>query len=312
MMRLLLLCCWLATAAFAAVITEEQAGFLFGKWAAQYNKQYTAHELQLRYKIFKDNLAFIENQNCLGKSYTLGLNEFGDLTHEEFKSTYVGKIPARDLSKRNAVKLPPSTNDKGIDWRAKGAVTPVKNQGQCGSCWAFSTTGTIEGLIFIQSKNLTSLSEQQLVDCTKPINAGCGGGMPDRTMDWVAKNGICSEKDYPYTAKDGQCQQCTPAVRIKGHQELQDEDDIAPACDKQPVSVLIEADQRCFQFYQSGVFDDESCGELIDHAVLAVGYTDEYFIVKNSWGVSWGDKGYIYMRRGMNLCGISYGPSVPV
>jgi C1A family cysteine protease len=309
----LFLACVLVAAVSASVLSEDQTQWLFTRWVAQYNKQYNADTFIGRYKTFKANLEMIEQHNSAGKhSYTLAMNEFGDLSHEEFVARHVGKIPKFNASERNPVELPPSTNAAGVDWRSKGAVTPVKNQGQCGSCWAFSTTGAVEGLHFIQSKALLSLSEQQLVDCTRAINFGCDGGWPDKTMTWLGSHGgLCSESSYPYKGVDGTCKSCTSVATVKGGTDLKGEASIQPACDKQPVSILIEADQPCFQFYNSGVFADESCGTEIDHAVLVVGYTTDYWIVKNSWGTSWGEKGYIRMKRGMNICGIATGPAVP-
>jgi len=318
------LCVALLVAVVAAQLSEDQNQFLFSRWVAQYNKAYaSAADVKYRYNIWKENLETIRLHNeaaDAGKhSYTLAMNEFGDLSHAEFVAGHVGKIPERK-QQPNKVKLAPvSPADESIDWRAEGAVTPVKNQQQCGSCWAFSVTGTLEGMHFLDTRNKTgkgeliSLSEQQLVDCTRDINFGCQGGWPDKTIDWLSQNGgSCKEADYKYTARDGTCKKCTAAVTTSGVIDLQSEDDIYPALTATPVSILIEADQSVFQFYKSGVFDDQSCGTNIDHAVLVVGYTSDkdYWIVKNSWGTSWGAQGYIFMKRGINICGISTGPAV--
>jgi C1A family cysteine protease len=308
----------------AAPLTEDASRWLFTHWIAQYSKQYESNELQARYEVFRNNLQFINKHNELAeagkKSYTLAMNEFGDLTSKEFAAKFVGKIPQRNPADVRRVRMPAVKADDSIDWRKVGAVTPIKNQGQCGSCWAFSTTGTMEGMWFQYTKNTTgtgqlvSLSEQQLVDCTRTINYGCSGGWPDKTIDWLAANGgSCLESDYKYTARDGTCKKtCKAVAQTSGVVDLTGEDDIYPALQMFPVSILIEADQPVFQFYSGGVFDDLSCGFDIDHAVLVAGYNadDDTWIVKNSWGTSCGAQGYIYMKRGINICGISTGPAI--
>merc|ERR1719461_1845751 len=179
-----------------------------------------------------------------------------------------------------------------VDWRTKGAVTPVKNQGSCGSCWAFSTTGSMEGAVKIATGTLTSLSEQQLVDCSKAEgNMGCQGGLMDNGFKYIEKNGgLDSEEDYPYTARNGECNTVKAAKHvstIKSHQDVREENaqDLMRALTQQPVSVAIEADQTGFQHYKSGVFSG-TCGDKLDHGVLAVGYNDDAWIVKNSWGAT--------------------------
>jgi len=208
-----------------------------------------------------------------------------------------------------------------LDWVSKGAVTGIKDQGQCGSCWAFSSTGSIEGAVFLKHGHLTSLSEQQLVDCsTAQGNAGCQGGLMDSAFKYVQTNGLCTESAYPYTAKNGVCHSssCAPSAdsKITGYKDVtHTENALGAAVDLTPVSVAIEADQSGFQLYKSGVFCG-TCGTSLDHGVLAVGYGDEgttaYWKVKNSWGTSWGEQGYIRMCRNSNKCGISNEPSYPL
>jgi len=215
------------------------------------------------------------------------------------------------------VHAPPAS----IDWTTKGAVTAIKDQGQCGSCWAFSTTGSVEGAWQIAGNKLVSLSEQQLVDCSGSFgNEGCNGGLMDYAFEYIIANkGITTEQGYPYKGVDGTCKKNQKAAAtIKGYQDVTsgDEDALLDAVALGPVSVAIEADQSCFQFYSGGILSDPSCGTNLDHGVLAVGYgTDStntnYWKVKNSWGKSWGEKGYVRMIRGQNECGISLAASYP-
>jgi len=208
-----------------------------------------------------------------------------------------------------------------VDWRSKGAVTPVKNQQQCGSCWAFSSTGAIEGAWFVKSGKLVSVSEQQLVDCSRSFgNMGCGGGWMDNAFKYVISNkGLCTEEDYPYTAKDTTCHTCTSAVTVSSYVDVpaNNLDALAAAVSAQPVAVAISVN-AAFQSYKSGVFD-ATCGTVLNHGVLAVGYGTEgkdFWIVKNSWGQSWGENGYIRMVKsagtGSGQCGIAMVASYPV
>jgi C1A family cysteine protease len=208
-----------------------------------------------------------------------------------------------------------------VDWVAKGAVSPVKDQGQCGSCWAFSAVGSIEGAHQIAGNPLTQFSEQQLVSCSTSYgNLGCNGGLMDSAFQYVEKNGLCTETDYPYTAKSDflhcRASSCATAVKITGYTDVKslDESALLAAATAAPVSVAIEADTQVFQLYSGGVFDNARCGTQLDHGVLVVGYgtdTKDYWKVKNSWGSSWGESGYIRMVRGKNMCGINTQPSFP-
>jgi hypothetical protein len=208
-----------------------------------------------------------------------------------------------------------------MDWVAEGAVTPVKNQGQCGSCWAFSTTGSVEGAYFVAIGKLVSLSEEDLVQCDHGGDQGCQGGLMDNAFKWIEQNGLCSEGDYPYSSGGGTagtCKtSCSPVVTVTGFTDVppKDEKALLLAVAKQPVSVAIEADKSAFQLYNSGVLDSTSCGTQLDHGVLIVGYgTDggkDYWKVKNSWGATWGESGYLRMVRDKNMCGIAQQPSYP-
>jgi C1A family cysteine protease len=230
-------------------------------------------------------------------------------------------ISSSSFAPLNTTALPTS-----VDWSAKGAVTPIKNQEQCGSCWAFSTTGSVEGAWFLAKGELVSLSEQQLVDCSGPEgNQGCNGGLMDYAFEYIIKNkGITTEAAYPYTAADGTCQAAGKPVEatLSGYKDVSPNSETAllTAIAQQPVSVAVEADQSVFQFYSGGVMDS-ACGTALDHGVLAVGYgTDtgkDYYKVKNSWGADWGEKGYIRLGRGAKFnpsgqCGIQMDPSYPV
>jgi C1A family cysteine protease len=306
----------LAVVAVNAITPEET---LFVQHVQKYNKKYDGvEEFFKRFNVFKSNIAYINSENAKNHSYTLGLNEFADMTRAEFFSTMTGLLPERPVG--NDVHVAPAgfAPEDSVDWRSKGAVTPVKNQGQCGSCWAFSTTGSLEGAMFIKNKQLPNLSEQQLVDCAGSSgNQGCNGGLMDYAFTWISTNGICSESDYPYVARDQSCKKgCKSVGKNKGFKDVQQgsESALISAVALAPVSVAIEADQSAFQFYSGGVFS-ASCGTQLDHGVLAVGYSaqgsQKYWIVKNSWGTSWGEQGYIRMVQGKNECGINNMASYP-
>jgi len=296
---------------------------LFTRWVQQNDKTYQHEEFFHRYNTFKANLDLINLSNAANKSYTLTMNKFGDLNTEEFGARFCGYKPSL---RTNAVFSSDVDVDAfvgaSVNWVTKGAVTPVKDQGQCGSCWAFSATGAIEGANFVGGKGLTSVSEQQLVDCAGSAgNQGCNGGLMDYAFDYVIKNGgIAAESAYPYTARDGSCKRVASVSKISSYKDVAagDEAALLVAATQQPIAIAIEADQACFQFYHSGVLDDASCGTNLDHGVLLAGYdTDaatgkDYWLVKNSWGASWGDKGYIKFVRGKNQCGITLAASYPV
>ena len=225
---------------------------------------------------------------------------------------------------REPVPEPETPLAAGVDWRTKGAVNPVKNQGQCGSCWSFSTTGSLEGAHFIKTGKLVSLSEQQFVDCDWGDN-GCNGGLMDNAFKYAEKNAIALESEYPYTAKSHGAFGCKSkehpgTVKVSSYTDVAHSSSTAlkTALAQQPVSVAIEADKPVFHQYTGGVITGSSCGTQLDHGVLAVGYgTDatagDYYIVKNSWTASWGEQGYVRIgiADGLGVCGIQSQPSWP-
>jgi C1A family cysteine protease len=294
------------------------------------------------YKNWAENDKHIENVNFQNLTYALGHNQFSGMSTEDFReylgysklfgetSNLRGVLSFETVGAGDLTSLP-----KSIDWVELGAVTSVKDQGQCGSCWSFSTTGALEGAYYLANGQLISFSEQQLVDCDNWKNGGrdhgCNGGLMDNAFNWIGKNsGLCTETGYPYvsgtTKTAGDC--TTSCSKVSGSSiasfvdvEPSSDDAMMTAVAKQPVSVAIEADQKDFQFYKSGVFTS-SCGTNLDHGVLVVGYGtmdgQDYYKVKNSWASTWGADGYIYLGRGSSYnngdgqCGVLLEASYPV
>jgi len=329
-MTKLAIVCVLALVAVAAAsprLSEDEYQFVFTKWMSQYQKEYKVDAFFYRYTIFKNNMDAINAHNSGNNSWSMGMNAFGDQTQEEFFSSHTGykrilrphaqavNGPAATHSRSHQTKMA----DPALDWRTKGAVTGVKDQGQCGSCWAFSAVGSIEGSLAIKSGSLQSFSEQQLVDCAGSYgNYGCQGGLMDYAFEYVIAKGITTEALYPYKAVDGTCKKFTASGHISSYVDVKSGSETAlmTAVNLGPVSIAIEADKSVFQFYAGGVFDSTACGVTLDHGVLVVGYgTDagkQYWIVKNSWGTSWGESGYIRMIRNKNECGLAIEPSYAV
>jgi cathepsin L len=303
------------------------------QWVAyktRFNKQYTnAVEEVTRRAIFAKALTDIQEHNLLAdlglKSYRRGINNFTDLTSNEFRQRNGLKYsPKPQLVGATFAEVALDSVPKTVDWRKKGIVTPIKNQEQCGSCWAFAAVASLEGQHALKTKKLVSLSEQNLVDCSGPEgNFGCEGGLPDQGYQYIIDNkGIDTEKSYPYTAEDGDCDFNKKTVGAT----IQKFTDIATGDEKAlqkavatigPISVGIDASNDSFQSYSGGIYDEENCStSQLDHGVTVVGYgTDngkDYWLVKNSWGEDWGIKGYIKMSRNANnQCGIATLASYP-
>lgn len=321
----------------------------FNKFINKYNKKYNDQELYHKFITFSNNLYKIKTHEF---NFKLDINEFADLSEDEFKgfikNTFlnsndeINKIKTKNglritYNKRikplNKVVCKPFSSSKNsssllneIDWRQLGAVTVPKDQGKCGSCWSFSASGAMEGAWAIKHGQLISLSEQHLIDCsTKYNNNGCQGGLMDNAFEYVIDSGgMCSESEVPYEAKQHLfCKQCNYVMSISSCVDVTPNNQLhlKEAVNIGPVSVAIEADTSVFQFYSGGVIDSVKCGNNLDHGVLIVGYGNEngkdYWLVKNSWGINWGDGGFVKIGRSSSvddegICGIAMQPSYPV
>jgi C1A family cysteine protease len=365
----------LKTLFLTAILIPLSGAHIFEERFDQWLKQFSVHvhDDNHRGNLLQNwisNDKYIEEMNNKNLTYSLGHNHFSGMNSEEFSSflntdnDFFGKInPTKIKRDVNEVRclsscvksfdnkhkldtvscvadcfqdnLSKTAVPDSINWVEKGAVTPVKDQGQCGSCWSFSTTGSLEGAYFIKNGNLESFSEQQLVDCDNRKNGGkdmgCNGGLMDNAFNWIEKNdGLCTEASYPYTSGTTKTAgSCTTSCSIVDGSDVMSFIDVDASSDdammaalaQQPVSIAIEADQKDFQLYKSGVFTG-ACGTSLDHGVLTVGYGSEngedYYLVKNSWSNTWGDGGYIKLGRGSQYnsgsgqCGMLMQASYPI
>jgi len=310
------------TALIAAASAQlmDHYDYKFMEFVTTHGKSYgTRAEYDFRAAIFKNTLKFTEEHNASNQTHTTEVNEMSDWTAEEW-SRVLGYQTSDRV--RNEVELDTTDLADEIDWRSKGAVTPVKNQGHCGSCWSFSTTGAVEGAYFKKHGELKSFSEQQLVDCAQKYgNHGCQGGLMDNAFKYIeAGNPLMEEAAYPYTAKNGRTckyEKAQGVGSVASHKDVQKRSaaQLKAALQIAPVSIAIEADKMVFQTYKHGVITGSSCGKKLDHGVLAVGYGTmdgkDFFLVKNSWGPSWGDHGYVRIGTD-DICGILEDPSYPM
>lgn len=323
---------------FALIATASASKDLFNTWKETNEVLYASpKEETARFNQWMKNKAFVDEHNMLHtagkKTHTVGMNKFADLSGEEFAELYLSKV--QDLSGPHPPMCTPSaiaansTMVASADWRMASppVVTPIKDQGQCGSCWAFSTIAGLEGQWALAGNALTSLSEQNLVDCSQNWgNFGCGGGLMDQGFTYIHDNmGVDTEASYPYTATDNKCvfNAANVGATLTSCEDISSGDEGALANAIQmvgPMSVAIDASHMSFQLYTSGVYFEPECSsQFLDHGVTAIGYgTDatssmDYFIVKNSWGLVWGDSGYIKMARNKsNNCGIATSSSYPI
>jgi cathepsin L len=310
-----ILCGTLATLGFDLCETPVSAELhqSFIQHISEYGLSYgTKEEYNFRLSLFAQKDAEINEINASQDSFTVGHNMFSTWTQAEYKRLLGFKMP-KNAELPEPTILDESNLQDAIDWRSKGAVNAVKNQGQCGSCWAFSATSAVESHHFIQTGQLLNLSEQQVVDCDKS-SYGCRGGWQSNAMTYLKTHGQELTSDYPYTARDGTCQ----FTAAKGKVDVKSIASVTPksvaqlkaAIAKGPVSVTVEADRTVFQSYRSGILNSTACGTSLDHAITAVGYGTEngvdYYIVRNSWGAGWGDQGYIKIAavEGVGICGI--------
>uniref|UniRef100_A0ACD5UGX9 Uncharacterized protein n=1 Tax=Avena sativa TaxID=4498 RepID=A0ACD5UGX9_AVESA len=323
----------------------------FHRWMTAHGRVYPSIDEKLhRLEVYRRNVEFIEASNRESErlGYELGENEFTDLTNEEFVARYTGAaVPREDADAMddgmgtiittlagdvsegsrasivdlNALVAPPPQN---FDWRDHGVVTPAKAQGGCGCCWAFATVATVESLNKIKGGQLLDLSEQELLDCNRVGQYGCKGGYIEKALNWIkAKGGVVTEATYPYQERQGQCKNVGGATRvgkITGAQRVRGEPQMKLAVLDRPVGVLFDANGAILQNWKSGIYKGP-CTTKQNHAVVLVGYGvsntgEEYWIIKNSWGAGWGQKGFFFMRRGADgaegLCGVAVWGTYPL
>jgi len=316
MYKVLILCVLIGV---TLAISFKDAKQEFNKFQKKYNKTFSANEVGYRFQIFQENLARAEKLQKLNPMARFGVTQFSDLSPEEFSKYYL--MPNVNFTRD--YKAPPAKVDFSVkaksfspdptnwDWSQQGVCTPIYNQGQCGSCWAFSATETIESYYAIQGGSLTQLSMEQIVDCDT-TDHGCGGGMPSSAYSYVqSAGGIDSYSSYPYSAESGQAGSCkfsssSVVTNVASSSTISGESGLySQASSAGPVSVCVDASS--WSSYQGGVLT--TCGNTVDHCVQLTGYakygqSGSYWIVRNSWGSSWGESGFIWLAIGQDLCSV--------
>ncbi|XP_074276086.1 cysteine proteinase COT44-like [Silene latifolia] len=297
----------------------------YQKWIEANKKKYNGvKEWEERFGIYQSNVQLIDYVNSRNLSYKLTDNRFADMTNEEFKSKFLGRLIGMPSDNQEQINTTYHDLPDAVDWREMGAVAPVLDQGLCGSCWAFAAVAAVEGFHKIKTGNLVPMSVQELVDCDRDSNNGCSGGFMEPAYKYITRNtGLATEKDYPYKGRDGRCDNAVKrqTVKITGYKTVpkDDEQTLQAIVALQPVSVAMDAGSFEFQLYKEGIFNGR-CGTNLNHGVTIVGYGEErgdkYWVVKNSWGDRWGEGGYARMRRDTTrktgLCGIAMLASYPI
>jgi cathepsin L len=317
-----------ASLCLALAYAQSDYAQIWESWKAKHGRSYEGAEDTYRFRVFSEAADMIAKHNLEESvglhTFKMGLTQFADLTHDEFKAQYLmNTLPPKEDNLRGEPHVMREGAPDSMDWRTQGAVTAVKNQGGCGSCWSFGASGALEGAYFIKNGKLLSFSEQQQVDCNRNCY-GCNGGWAEYAFYyWQTSHGAELESDYTYTGRDQSCKannyqtytQVTKYVNIQSGSETGLQNAVGTVG---PTAITIDASRSSFQYYTSGVYYDSGCSSSsLDHVVLAVGYGSgsggDYWIVKNSWGTWWGENGYINMARNRNNnCGVATEASYPM